>query len=129
MLRYALRAYKKRKREEEEEIRAMFHMIKNGIDNGNPRKLYMQREIVHFENDLIAFSKLGLWENALGIYNEVKKLSLKGKNKIKKDVIKQMLVTGNMVLSTITVCVCASRHIKMSDDVILEFCDKEEVEQ
>jgi len=128
MWRYALRTFKKMKGEEEEEIRAMLHMIKNGIDNGKPRKLYMRREIVHFEGALVACSKLGLWEDALGIYNEVEKLSLKGK-KIKKDVVKRRLVTDNMVLSTITACVRASRGMKMSDDVIPEFRDTEEVEQ
>jgi len=62
----------------------------------------VQRNNIHYEGALVACAKLGLWQKALYIYNEVEE-------KQRANNMPKVFVTDNMVLSLIRSCVLASR--------------------
>lgn len=83
------------------------------------KKIKIKRGTAHHEAVLVAASKLGLWEEALHIFQSVEKASIAPNsitaafNASEEDIIymkrKQSRITDNMVLSVIKACVRGSR--------------------
>src|SRR5210317_1463647 len=83
------------------------------------KKIKIKRGTAHHEAVLVAASKLGLWEEALSIFQGVEKASIAPNsitaafNASEEDIIymkrKQSRITDNMILSVIKACVRGSR--------------------
>merc|ERR1711957_419771 len=89
--------YDKMKAEELEQQRLI-----NINQNQPPSTATILRTTEHFEAACVACAKLGLWREALGIYNEVVEIEANGNRK-------DVSVTENLVLSLIGSCVRAAR--------------------
>jgi hypothetical protein len=120
---------------------------KNNAENRGA-KIKVKRSTPHHEAALVAASKLGLWEEAISIYQIVEKASLASSNvtsspqadggSVMKLKTKKSRITDNMVLSMIKAAVRGSRvrlktiqerriPLDVARDIILSMEDKHDI--
>jgi len=97
--RHALRMYDKMKAEELEQQ----HQIQT--KQRHPSTATILRTTEHFEAASVAYAKLGLWREVLGIYREiVEKSTIGGRD--------DLAITDNLILSIVRACVRAAKMRK-----------------
>jgi hypothetical protein len=117
--RHAYRTYNKMKSIEEEQKK---QMDGDGTGKGKGKvtsKLLIVRHVIHFEAALVSCAKLGLWREALSIYQDVVNIMEEQKdmdlNKIQyvqttelatiRRRVPKIIVTDNIILSLVSACV------------------------
>ena len=123
--RHAYRTYNQMKSLETKQNQEL--LGEDGSGNGKvSSKILIARHVLHFEAALVSCAKLGLWREALSIYNDVleimKRQEEKGMNfntvsyvqtvdgSAVKRRIPKVIVTDNMILSIVKACVRGSKN-------------------